>query len=160
MLDLGIEVHPCEDVLHVVRKAVEVSLEVVHDVFGIRDKGLKSERAGVVELVSGCLTQEPILYCELLHFLICIEDRLMCRQQAVVKTLDDRHGQDDKAVLMRFVCPHQVVGDRPDECRCVVGVFTYGFIVFITRCWFAWKPVIFKIVIYRSMRLHQLFVLL
>lgn len=99
-VDLGVEVHPRQNVLHIVRKAVQESAEILIDVFGVRFQRFEGKWADVIELVARGGAEEALLHGEVLHLLVLVQHCLMGRQQAVVEPLDDRHRQDDESVLM------------------------------------------------------------
>ena len=123
-VNLGAEIHASEDVLHVIGKAVQVGPEVVVDVLRIRTQGFKGERAGVIELVSGGSPQEPLLDRQMFHLFVCIQHRLVGRQQAVVEPLDDHHRQDHQAVLVGFVRAKESVCHIPDEGGLLLYIFS------------------------------------
>ena len=114
-VDLGVEVHACEDVLHIVGEAIEISAEVIVDVLWVCPQSLEGERAGIVELVSSSGPQEALFDCKVLYLLTGIQYRLMGWQQAVVEPLDHHHGQDHQAVLMGFECTKEGVCHIPNE---------------------------------------------
>ena len=109
------EVHPRQNILHIVRKAIQKGTEVLVDVFGVSLQSLESKGADIIELIAGCSTKETILHGKVLHFLVLVQHRLMGRQQAVVKTLDDRHRQDDKSVFVGLERAKEGVCHVPNE---------------------------------------------
>ena len=123
-VDLGAEIHAGENVLHIVGKAIEIGPEVIIDILRVRPQGLKGERAGVIELVSGGSPQEPLLDSQMLHLFVCIQHRLVGRQQAVVEPLDDHHRQNHQAVLVGFERAKESVCHIPDEGSLLLYIFT------------------------------------
>ena len=114
-LYLFAEAHLRQDVLHIVGEAVDECPEVVLDVLRVRPQCLECEWACVVEGVSGCLAQEAVLDGKMPHRLVFVQNRLAGGQQAVVKTLHNRHRKNHQPILMGLVCPKQGVGYIPDD---------------------------------------------
>ena len=112
-LNLAEEIHARQNVLHVFGKTVEVVLEVVLDVGGVGLERLEGELGCVVEGVTGCLSEETVLDGKVLVLLCGFHDLPVRWQQAVVKTFNDRHGQDDEAVLVGLVGTAQRVRNVP-----------------------------------------------
>ena len=128
------KLHAREDVLHVVREAVEVVLEVVLDVVRVCLEGLKGELGGVVKGVAGGFAQKAVLYCKRPVLLGGGENGVVRRHETVMETLHDRHGQDDQAVLVRLVRAAQRIGDAPDKRRLFLDIGPYRFDKVVTRC--------------------------
>lgn len=112
---MGVEVHPRQNVLHIVRKAVQESAEILIDVFGVRFQRFEGKWADVIELVARGGAEEALLHGEVLHLLVLVQHRLMGRQQAVVKTLNDRHRQDDKSVFVGLERTKEGICHVPNE---------------------------------------------
>ena len=132
--DLVVELHAREDILHVVREPVDVVLEVALDVLRVGLERLEGEFRGVVEGVAGGIAQKAVLDIEGFDPLRGVENLLVSGQKAVVEALDDGHGQDDQAVLVRLVQAAQRIGDAPDK-RCLfLDIDPYRFDKVVTRC--------------------------
>ena len=118
--NLVAELEVDQDVLHVGREAIEVSLEVVLELLlgGAGLQVAEQERRGVVERLARCGAQGVVLVGDLLaieggfHF----QHGLLGRLQHGVETAQHRHGQDHVAVLAADIDVAQhVVRDVPDE---------------------------------------------
>ena len=73
------------------------------------------EFTDVVKLIAAGLGEKAVLHGEVLDLLILSQHRVVGGQQAVVKALDHRHGQDHEAVLMGLERPAQHVRHVPDH---------------------------------------------
>ena len=93
-IDLCRKIHAGKDILHIVRKAVQIGFEIVFDIFWVSNQCLEREFASIIELITGSLLQKAILNSQFLDFGISFQHLLLCRQQAVMESLDDRHRQD------------------------------------------------------------------
>ena len=125
-LDDVVEVELRQHILRVGRETGQVIPEVGLDVVRVSQQGLKGEAAGVVELVAGGLLQKAVDDLQPLDFFVSVQHRLMGGQQAVVEPLYHRHGQNDKAVLMRLERPAQHIGYIPDHGGFFGNVCAYG----------------------------------
>ena len=118
-----------QDLLHVGREAVEVGLEVGSQLLLPPAGSEVSEPEGgrVVEGLAGGLAQRRILVGDagLVQPGLHAEHRVLRRLQHRIQPADDRHGQDDVAVLAPHVDVAQhVVRDAPDEAADVQGAHT------------------------------------
>ena len=123
MLDLGIEIHACKDVLHIVRETIQIGLEVICDVLRVGDEGLECKRTGVVERVTGGFPKEAIFHGQFFYFLICIQHGQVRRQKAVMETFDDCHRKDGKAIFIGLIGSDQVICYRPDKAGSIICIF-------------------------------------
>ena len=121
--DLIAELEVVEDVLDVRREAVEVGLEVGLELLlaGAVSQIAQRELRGVVERLAGRLAERlrPGWRCSALSSdVLHVEHGLLGRLEHRVEAAQDRHRQDDVAVLAAHVQVAQdVVGDAPDEIR-------------------------------------------
>ena len=114
------ELELLQDLLDVGREAVEVGLEVGSQLLlpPAGGKVAEAEGRGVVEGFAGGLAQRPVLvrYSGAVQLCLHAEHRFFRRLQNRVQAADDRHGQDDVAVLAPHVDVAQhVVCDAPYE---------------------------------------------
>ena len=63
------------------------------------------------------VAEEAVRDGEVLHLLVGVEDGVVGGEEAVVEALDDRHGEDDEAVLVGLEGAAEEVGDVPDDGR-------------------------------------------
>ena len=122
-VDLSGEVHTGKDVLNVVGEAIDVSAEVVVNALWVRLQRLKGIRTDVVKLIAGCFSQEPVLDGEMLHLFAGIQNRIVGRQQAVMKAFDDHHRKNNEAVLMGLECAKQSVRNIPNQVCFLLNIF-------------------------------------
>ena len=101
--------------LHVGRKAAKIVAEIALDVLRVCQERIEGKLAGIVKLIAGGLREEAVLHGEVFDLLILREHGVMRRQQAVVKALYDRHGQDHKPVFVRLKRSAQHVRHVPDH---------------------------------------------
>src|SRR5664280_2880953 len=118
--DLVAELEVVEDVLDVPRKAIQVLNEVIAQLL-LTVAGAevaKSERRGVVEGLAGGLAQGGVLVCDVgtIEGRLHVEDRILGRLQHGVEAPQNRHGEDDVAVLAAHVqVAEHIVCDSPDK---------------------------------------------
>ena len=118
--NLVAELELLQDLLDVGREAVEVRFEVGPEPLLLADRSQVAEPEGgcVIEGLAGRLAQRLVLVGDTggVHLLLHAEHRFLCRFQNCVKAADDRHGQDDVAVLATHIdVPQHVVRDAPYE---------------------------------------------
>ena len=111
----GVEVELCQHVLHVRGEARQIVPEVCLDVLRVGEQGVKGELAGIIKLVAAGFGEKTVSHGEVLDLLIFGQHRVMRGQQAVMETLDHRHGQDHEPVLMRLERPAQHIRHVPDH---------------------------------------------
>ena len=121
---MALEAHLGQNVLDIFREAVDICPEVVLDILSVSPQGFESEFAGVVKSIAGGFAQEAVLHRQMPDFLAGLQNLAMGCQQAVVKTLNDRHRQNDQPILMRFVCAIQRIGDIPYHRRLFLNIMS------------------------------------
>ena len=75
--DLTVELELLQNILDVLREAVQVVLEVGFDVVRIVQQMLKGELAGVVKCLAGSVAQQYISHGEIFHRLILLQHRVV-----------------------------------------------------------------------------------
>ena len=124
--DNGVEIELRKHVLYVGGEPGEVVAEVGLDVLRIGQQLVKGELARIVKLVAGGAREETVDHGQALHAFVGVLHRLPGGQQAVVKALNDRHRQDDEAVLVRLERAPKHVRHVPDHGRFFRYVGAYG----------------------------------
>ena len=124
VLNLRIKIHPGKNVLNIVRKSIQIGSEIIYDIFRVSNQCLECKWTGIVKLIARCCAQETVFHIECFVFFICIQNSLMCWQQAVMKPLNDRHRQNNKTIFMRFVCSYKIISHRPDQRCCIIGILS------------------------------------
>ena len=95
-------------------------MEIVLNVLGVGDKTFECETACVIELVARGLFQKANLqFAKITVFLIRSQHSIMGGNQAVMKTLDHAHRQDDKTVFVGLEGTKKGIGSIPDQ----IGIF-------------------------------------
>ena len=147
-VDLSGELHVRQNILHVVGKAVQIGPEVVRNVLRIGLQGFKRKRTRIVEMIPGGRTQKAVLHFKILFALKLLKHGVVRGQKAVVKTLDDDHGQNHQPVFMRLERAVKRIGHVPDEGRLVLNVSADGCQSFtaghgkILACCFSGKAIV------------------
>ena len=117
-LHLRKEIHARQNVDDVIGKTIEVCFKIDLDVIRVSFELLKGVFAGVVKtVVASRFAQKHILDGQMLDALVGFNNGIVIGQQAIMETLHNDHGQNDKAVLMGLVCAKKRIGYIPDE-RC------------------------------------------
>ena len=127
--DLVSEPELAEDLLDVGREAVEVRLEVGSKLLllGLVCEVAEAKGRRVVEGLAGHPAQRSVLadYSHVVQVVFHPQDRILRGLQDGIEAADDRHGQDDVAVLAAHVDVAQnVICDAPYEAAYVQGAVT------------------------------------
>ena len=119
-LHLLLEPEPGEHVADVVAEAVDVGQQVGLDVGAVAGQRGEGVGRGVVERVLRGLAQldvQQVLGHPVTGALLLGQHGVLRRCQDAIQPAQDRHRQDDIALLLRLVRPAEQVGDGPDEVR-------------------------------------------
>ena len=118
-LDGIVKVEVLNDVLDIGGKTLKIGFKVALHVVRLCHQPCKIEVAGVVEVVAGNAAEDAVTRSTLdvLRIqLLCHGDHsILGRLQGIVKTLQNRHRQNDLAVLVGLEQAHQMGGNLPDQ---------------------------------------------
>ena len=118
--DLVAELELVQNLLNVGRKAVEIRFKIRLELLACRAAGqiAQTEGRSVAKSLTGGVAQCAPLVCDarvVQHFLHT-QHLLLGALQHGVQAADDRHGQNDIAVLAAHIhIPKAIIGDAPDE---------------------------------------------
>lgn len=101
-LNYVVEIELRKNVLDVSGKTGDVIAEVRLYVLRVADERAERKLRSVVKLITRCSAEKTVDHLEMFHTLVGFKHLVVSRQKTVVKTLYDRHRQNNKPVFVRL----------------------------------------------------------
>ena len=74
-------------------------------------------------MIAACrCTKEAVLDSEVFYLLVGFQHLIMCREQAVMETLNDCHRQDNQSVFVRLIGTKEGIRHIPNQIRLFLNI--------------------------------------